>query len=246
MTWCVPLPCSHASAADRQCYTVVTDVWPDSPLCDAFAEVDAVVPFVRCAMACLWRRGADSCGNRRPHAPYEPVWMDWINKHLPDPETLPPRPFTRANLEDPYAEPEVIWVNHRGEVVPRPEGIKITTLGAHGEASRESATEGNHQGDEERDTVRTVGDRDLRTPPAGCSDGGEQGKEQHGAGDSADTTTSGDTSFSSSVPSQSSELPPKSPKSPASTSSGPRCFDSPGGGMSPLRRFLNSPPSSGR
>lgn len=210
MTWCVPLPCSCASAADRQCYTVVTDVWPDSLLCDAFAEVDAVVPFVRCAMACLWRRGADSCGNRRPHAPYEPVWMDWINRHLPDPETLPPRPFTRANLEDPYAEPEVIWVDHRGNIVPRPEGIKVTTLGARGTMPKESG-EQRRQTDETEDAAAAADTMVPRGSAIGRSEDGDQRGRPQEVDNSKDSTISSDASSSPAIHTQASESPPVSP-----------------------------------
>lgn len=100
--------------------TIVKSVWPDSPLVEAFADETTLRPFVRYAMTRVWQYGLDSFGNR-PSAPYDPTWAEWIDTHIPDPDKLPPRPFTRSNTKDPHAEPVVIWVDRKGNIVPTPD-----------------------------------------------------------------------------------------------------------------------------
>ncbi|CAK9783797.1 hypothetical protein CC85DRAFT_287696 [Cutaneotrichosporon oleaginosum] len=121
--------------AHSLCHAVVSDVFPDSPLLPAFANVRTVLPFVRSAMGSVWQLGADSydyaSGPRLPRrSTYNHAWVD---PYIPDPATVPPRPFTRAN-DDPKAPADIIWIDHKGNIVPQPKGIDIEM---HGETGAE-------------------------------------------------------------------------------------------------------------
>lgn len=107
---------------------MVAGAFLSSPKLAEFASADAVLPFVRGAMGCVWRQDEDSEGYQLPTlSTYDSSYVD---KYIPDPATLPPRPFTKANLDDPTAPEEIIWLNHLGQVVPRPHGVEIRMHGS--------------------------------------------------------------------------------------------------------------------
>lgn len=91
--------------ADAQALRFLKRRFPDEPLLDSF-DLEFVRSYARPALNAQWGHVLDSCG-------LHPGDFEYDEELFTDPyfpKTYKPIPFTQVNLEDPDAEPEIVWL----------------------------------------------------------------------------------------------------------------------------------------
>ncbi|KLT38602.1 hypothetical protein CC85DRAFT_21675 [Cutaneotrichosporon oleaginosum] len=86
-----------------------------------FANLSDIQPFLLAAASRIWQKYVDSgCPPPTLRAQGYDAWAGWVDAHVPALESLPPRPFTKVNHDDPDAEPTIVWLDHELKQVPAP------------------------------------------------------------------------------------------------------------------------------